>query len=269
MPLLVVQMGHVGRTSGATGTAGEQAFTAECGKRIVARVKPLGHSVRLIAADEPDNAYKGDLFVAVHGDGSPDVQAHGASVGYRTPEGQTFAHAWIRHYKRNGWTGGFRADNYTANLSGYYGVKRAVNVGNRRAFILEAGFLTNRPDADPNVEDAQLLASPAGPDRVAIAVAGAVIDMVGTRCPPSPPLPGIPMYPGIVSFGDGMPPENPDPNVGVWQNQLKKRGYPITIDGRFGERTLHVVIDWQAKHHLEVDGICGPATWHSLLFDRT
>lgn len=268
MSIVVCQMGHVGRTSGATGTAGEQKFTAECGQRVALRVGKLGHIVHLLKADVPLAMYEGDLFVAIHADGASNREVHGASVGYRTPEGRTFAESWRRHYIQNGWTGGFKGDNYTAALAGYYGVRNAVNQGNRRAFILEAGFLSNLPDSDPNVEDAQLLASPKGPDRVAIAVAAAVVDMVGAKCPPSPHPAGIPAYPGLVSYGDGMPPNSPDPAVGTWQNQFRHHGYNLVVDGMFGLQTLQVVRDWQSKHHLTIDGICGPATWHSVLFER-
>src|SRR5690606_22753379 len=102
-------------------------------------------------------------------------------------------------YQANGWSSGFKPDNYTPNLAGYYGVRRAVSVGNRRAFILEAGFHSNPGDA-------ALLRSPAGPDRVGIAVAAAVVDILGAKCPPTPQPAGIPPFPGTVRMGDGMPP---------------------------------------------------------------
>src|SRR5690606_11073631 len=169
MAVLVVQRGHVGRKTGATGAPGEQQFAIEAAERVAHHVNAVGHIVRIIDAVEPAERYRGDMFVAIHYASSSNPSARGASVGYQTPEGKSFAAAWKRHYQANGWTGGFRPDNYTHNLAGYYGVRRAVSVRNKRAFILEAGFHSN-PD------DRRLLASPAGPDRVGVAVAAAVVD---------------------------------------------------------------------------------------------
>lgn len=162
MPTLVVQMGHCYRRSGATGTPGEQpyaeAVAAACMRHIHGKG---GWVVNTTLADEND--YAGSMFVAVHCDGSVNPAARGASVGYQTPEGQAAAQAWKRAYAARGWTG-FRPDNYTSSLAGYYGVENAVSAGNRRAFIIECGFLTNPTDKS-------VLTGPGGPDRVALAIA--------------------------------------------------------------------------------------------------
>lgn len=167
MATLVVQMGHCYRTTGATGTAGEQPFAtavaAACQDLLDGRG---GWAVRPILADDPSTRYRGDAFVAVHCDGSTSPSAHGASAGYRTPEGQTFAQAWKRAYEARGWTG-FRPDNYTPALAGYYGTGTAVSVGNRRAIIIECGFLTNPADR-------AVLIGWGGPERVAAAIGDAL-----------------------------------------------------------------------------------------------
>ena len=141
MPLLVLQRGHVPRTTGATGTAGEQAMAISVSQHVARLVRP-GWAVRLIDADEPDNRYRGDAFVAVHGDGSTNSTANGASVGYRNPEGNALAQVWKDAYAK-AFPGTFRKDNYTTALAGYYGVRRAVGVGNKRACVIEVGFMTN------------------------------------------------------------------------------------------------------------------------------
>ena len=261
MALVVVQRGHVGRTSGATGAPGEQQFAREAAERVRHHVNGVGHVVRIIDADEPAERYRGDVFVAVHYDSSSNPAVRGASVGWQTPEGRALGQAWKRHYAANGWTGGFRADNYTANLAGYYGVRRAVSVGNRRAIIVEAGFHSN-------ADDRRLLASPAGPDRVGVAVAAAIVDELGATCPPRPQPPGLPAYPGVARMGDR------GAAVRVWQRELNARGgygagpHRLVVDGIFGPRTHHVVCDFQSKHRLVVDGIAGPATWHALIVGR-
>jgi hypothetical protein len=171
--LLVVQMGHCFRTSGATGTAGEQAFTEAVADACVgelAKPGPPGRALwrlRVIKADEPVEQYAGDAFVAFHCDGSVRPSARGASVGYRDASGQSCAQAWKRAYERGGWSGGFRDDNYTEALKKYYGTRLAGEAGNRRAFVAECGFLTNR-------DDKALLTGPGGVDRVVHALFAAL-----------------------------------------------------------------------------------------------
>lgn len=145
---VVVQMGHVPRTRGATGTSGhrgtEQEFARQLASRIRPRVEVLGHRCIVIGADDkiPDC----DVFVALHQDGSANPAARGASVGY--PSGELnpgFAADWKVRYAAAGWPGGFRPDNYTAALRNYYAFKKTsapVRV------LMEHGFATNKADAD-------------------------------------------------------------------------------------------------------------------------
>lgn len=165
MPTLIVQLGHCYRTAGATGTAGEQDFATAVGQACTQLLGGRGGwSVRPVLADS--TTYRGDAFVAVHCDGSTNSTARGASVGYRTPEGQRFGQDWKRAYATRGWPV-FRPDNYTGALVGYYGVRRAVNAGTRRAIIIEAGFLTNPTDR-------LILTGPGGAERVALAIGDAL-----------------------------------------------------------------------------------------------
>lgn len=161
MPILVVQRGHCYRTAGATGTEGEQSYATLVANECVRLLNGQnGWSVVTTLADE--NRYAGSAFVGVHCDGSTNSTARGASVGYRTPEGQALGQAWKTAYYTLGWPT-FRPDNYTAALSGYYGVRNAVDAGNRRAIIIECGFLTNP-------QDRALLTAPGGAGRVAMAI---------------------------------------------------------------------------------------------------
>lgn len=167
MATLVVQMGHCYRTTGATGTAGEQAYAAAVAEACRALLDGRGGWwVRPILADNTSALYRGDAFVAVHCDGSTNPSARGASCGYRTPEGQAFGQAWKRAYEARGWVG-FRPDNYTTALAQYYGTGTAVSVGNRRAIIIECGFLTNPADR-------AALTGPGGATRVALAIGDAL-----------------------------------------------------------------------------------------------
>lgn len=52
----------------------------------------------------------------------------------------------------------------------------------------------------------------------------------------------------------------------LWlQTKLKKAGYQLTIDGKFGPRTRAALMDYQLRHGLVIDGICGPKTIESML----
>lgn len=184
MPVLVIQLGHCYRTSGATGTTGEQAYAVAVGNACKALLQHGGWTVRTILADAPSSQYVGDAFFAIHCDGSINTTARGASVGYRTPEGQVVAQAWKREYAARGWPG-FRPDNYTNALTQYYGTGTAVSMGNRKATILECGFRTNP-------EDKALLDGPGGPERVALSIGAAL----GILQPP-PPVPAPDPFEGV------------------------------------------------------------------------
>jgi hypothetical protein len=165
MPTLVVQRGHCNRKTGKTGTVGEQAYVTRVADACHTLLNGRdGWVVKRTLADVND--YSGSAFVAVHCDGSKSSSARGASVGYRTPEGQTFGQAWKLAYARRGWPV-FRPDNYTDALAGYYGTVNAINAGNRRAIVIECGFRTSP-------EDRALLDGPGGPERVALAIGDAL-----------------------------------------------------------------------------------------------
>lgn len=182
MARVILQAGHCHRKRGSVGTQTrdgsytEQQFTWAVANRARDLLAADGHDAITILADEPSSRYRGDAFIAIHADGNNSPNVYGASVGYRTNEGKALAHAWKAAYKALGWSGGFRGDNYTAALGGYYGTKRAVAEGNRRACILEFGFLTNPGEA------AQLR-SKAGQERAAQSVRRAVNASLGISTP--------------------------------------------------------------------------------------
>ena len=182
MSTVIIQAGHCHRRTGSTGTRSqdgytEQQFTWSVSNAAAALLKRDGHDARVILADPASSAqYRGDVFVAIHADGNNSPKVKGASVGYRTNEGKALAHAWKAAYKALGWSHGFRGDNYTPALGGYYGTKRAVAQGNRRACILEFGFLTNP------TEVAELRSS-AGQARAAQSVRRAVNAVLGQSTP--------------------------------------------------------------------------------------
>lgn len=285
MSIVVVQRGHVARTTGRTGAPGEQGFAIATADRIAHHVRRLGHQVRIIDADpSSESQYRGDFFVAVHYDSSDNPGARGASVGYQSPEGREFAENWKRHYVQNGWSSGWHPDNYTVNLGGYYGVKHAIKQGNRRAMIVEAGFHSSPIDA-------ALLEGFNGPDRVAMAVAGALIDQLGCRCPnPATAAPVLPVTRGVRTselqmllgvHPDGIigpkteaamwkwriawrqdAPGNHDASLVSWlQTQGNRLGYPCAIDGQVGPQVNHLIVVLLGQE----DGVCGPVGYMEAL----
>jgi hypothetical protein len=175
MSLVVLQRGHVPRTSGATGAPGEQQYAIATAELCVPAIRALGHSVSVIDADVPDSSYRGDIFFALHWDASTNPTASGASVGYQSSEGLALAAIWKQQYKRAGWTRAFKPDNYTAALAGYYGVRKAVSQGNRTAIITEAGFVTNSHDK-----------AMMSPSLTALSIVNTVRELFGSAPAPAP-----------------------------------------------------------------------------------
>lgn len=230
MPTLVVEKGHCYRTTGSTGTTGEQDFATAAAGAIHAHIHGRnGWQVAVKLADS--GSYKGDAFVALHCDGSTNPTARGSSVGYQSGEGQWFGQQFKTAYAANGWTGGFRSDNYTDALAGYYGVRNAINAGNKTAIIIECGFLTN-PD------DRKLLTAPAGPDRVAYAVG----DVLG------------------IPSEDSMADSN-DVQIANWRIHAIAYGFGETQGGPTNGETLPQVQHWYdmqqqvASLHTKMDAL--------------
>lgn len=181
---LVVQMGHVPRTTGATGTSGGGVTEQQYARLVASACQRHLHgrgdwSVRVIDADVPTASYRGDAFVAIHCDGG-GASAHGAAVGHQSEPGRAAAQRFKTAYVARGWDRGLLADNHTANLHFYYGVADAIDVKNATAWIVECGFLTN-------AEDRARLTEPGGPDRVALAIGDALgIPTASTPTPVEP-----------------------------------------------------------------------------------
>lgn len=84
---------------------------------------------------------------------------------------------------------------------------------------------------------------------------------------------GRPKYDEIAVSKSDNPYEKPiksvkkgDKGEGVkWlQFELNKHGYSLDMDGDFGRLTHDALVDYQNKHKLEPDGICGKLTRNSL-----
>lgn len=83
----------------------------------------------------------------------------------------------------------------------------------------------------------------------------------------------------IIDLGGVDPGENPYqvPTTALWRGvprpsgvcwlqwELTEHGFPCTVDGSFGAKTVKQLKAYQEANGLAVDGICGPATRASLL----
>jgi len=257
-PLVVVQMGHCFRETGATGGPGEQAYARDTAEQCRRELIRRGYRVRVILADEPSAAYRGDAFIAIHADASTATSAHGASVGYRESRGKTLAVAWKAAYQRHGWKQGFRSDNYTSNLRGYYGTREALDVNSRcRAFIAEAGFLTN-------AEDRKFITSSHGRRCFALAFADALDSIYGR---PSPSDTDTFDAGAIMARLPILRRGHEGQHVANAQSLINAHlpGTPLKVDSDFGPATESKTKEFQRQVKIGADGVIGPVTWAKLL----
>ncbi|MGH9245141.1 MAG: LysM peptidoglycan-binding domain-containing protein [Acidimicrobiales bacterium] len=151
MAVVVIQMGHVPRTVGKTGTWREQELNRAIGERLHRLLTAAGHQSHLMGADDSLPVKRGDVFVALHGDsGNAQVARsgastkRGASVGFPDANGARIGAAWRAAHAAAGWPGGFLGDNNTTAMSGYYMWSRTAGFGFR--YLAEHATLTNGAD---------------------------------------------------------------------------------------------------------------------------
>ena len=145
---VLIQEGHVGRTKGNIGSIHNGLVESEWNHKVAKRVEVLlekkGISVERVGAKIPvANAV---IAVAIHFDGSNKECATGASIGHNGTAGaKAMAKDWRKIY------GSFfpfkwHRDNFTKNLSHYYGF---YNVSTTKGFlVLELGELTCKEQTD-------------------------------------------------------------------------------------------------------------------------
>lgn len=86
MPKIIIQAGHQGRTSGATGAPGEQSFNTDISDRVAEKLRSKGFEVKRVSADPSNAQISGDwdLFLTIHYDA--DVyNDHGGFVDFPEP----------------------------------------------------------------------------------------------------------------------------------------------------------------------------------------
>ncbi len=230
MATFAIQVGHAHRSRGSTGTVGEQTYARAAAEECAHRLRALGHNPLVLLADAP--VPRCDRFAAIHGDGSVQPSARGASFGYRTGASNAAAsremgETWQRTYQRLGMSS-FRKVNYTKNLGEYYGTGRGNQAGSKASIIVEGGFLTNP-------EERAWMTSRAGIDAMAQALVAA---FTGREADPVDPTDDV-VGPRVLRL---TTPLQTGTDVAAWQSQLAAwsaltGGDAVGVDGTFGTDT--------------------------------
>jgi len=140
---VLIQAGHEGRKVGNTGSINgkykEVDWNILVANEVAKDLKKNGIDVTRVGADIPFANTK--IAVAIHFDGSNSRCSTGASIGYESnhPKAKRSALRWKKIYK-NYFPFKWHKDNFTKNLSNYYGFSR---VNSEKGFlVLELGEIT-------------------------------------------------------------------------------------------------------------------------------
>ena len=140
---VLIQAGHEGRTSGATGGESqwgkEIKWTPIVANEATRILKDAGINVIREDAYLEDEKYQVKLAIFIHFDASSSLCKSGASIGYDDITDKPAADAWKALYSEF-WQFKWMPDNFTTNLSGYYGYKYTVT--SIAELVLELGELT-------------------------------------------------------------------------------------------------------------------------------
>lgn len=145
---VLIQEGHVGRTKGNIGSIHnglvESKWNTIVGKEVERLLEAKGIDVTRVGAKIP--ICNASIAIAIHFDGSKKHCTTGASIGRNdAPKAKAMATRWRSQY------GSFfpfkwHEDNFTRNLSHYYGFSKVHT--SRGFLVLELGELTCKKQTD-------------------------------------------------------------------------------------------------------------------------
>lgn len=150
MKTVLVQAGHVsprepGFESG-TGTAGEQALVLAIRDALCVFLKADSRFKALPMPGKIPRGTRCDAALFLHADGSSNPKASGYSFGYPAATvNVSLARLIDKEFKKLPGHPPHHADNYTADMHGYYGFSRTDTPGPE--VLVEHGFLTNPSEA--------------------------------------------------------------------------------------------------------------------------
>ena len=144
---VLISAGHEGRPQSCArfpkrhcnlGTPGERAWNPIVADEAARKLREMGYSVAREPADF-DGEYEVKAAIFIHFDGTDRPCTSGASIGYHTQASKPAADLWRARYGAV-FPFEFMPDNFTKNLSDYYGFRqvRTQDAG----LVLELGELT-------------------------------------------------------------------------------------------------------------------------------
>ncbi|HKU67830.1 MAG TPA: hypothetical protein VJP85_08640 [Candidatus Baltobacteraceae bacterium] len=144
---VLISAGHEGRPESCArfpkhhcnlGTAGERAWTPLVADEAASTLRAMGYSVAREPADF-DGEYDVKAAIFIHFDGTERPCTSGASIGYHTDASKPAADLWHTMYGAL-FPFRFMPDNFTKNLSDYYGFRQVH--AQDGGLVLELGELT-------------------------------------------------------------------------------------------------------------------------------
>lgn len=144
---VLIGAGHEGRPASCArfpkracnlGTPGERERTALVADEATRVLRQAGLTVARVPADF-EGRYDVQSAIFIHYDGNSAPCSSGASIGYHRASDAAAAAAWKALYGKY-IPFGFQPDNFTKNLSNYYGFRQVS--ARDGAFVLELGELT-------------------------------------------------------------------------------------------------------------------------------
>jgi len=144
---VLISAGHEGRPESCArfpkhkcnlGTAGEREYTPVVADEATRILRAHGYTVAREPADF-DGTFAVKAAVFIHFDGDEPPCASGASIGYHVPADKRAADIWKATYSKY-FPYKWQPDNFTTNLSRYYGFRQVQATGG--ALVLELGELT-------------------------------------------------------------------------------------------------------------------------------
>lgn len=137
---VVVQAGHEGRLTGNTGAESKLYREEEWNILVADEVaKQLrAWDIEVVRMPARVRFIRADIAVSIHFDGAKTPCNSGASIGYPNDNSYAFAQKWKSLYK-NHFPFHWHEDNFTKNLSHYYGYRW---IRAKKFLLLELGEIT-------------------------------------------------------------------------------------------------------------------------------
>jgi hypothetical protein len=145
---VLIQAGHVGRITGNIGSIHNGLVESEWNERVAIRVEDIlkknGIIVSRVGAKIP--VTNAQIAISIHFDGSNNHCATGASIGHDGSKvSQALANRWRAEYKKF-FPFKWHRDNFTKNLSDYYGFSKVTTT--KGFLVLELGEITCKEQTD-------------------------------------------------------------------------------------------------------------------------